>query len=295
MVRRPCPAAPALIVLLLGCSSAGGPTAPAPPPAIVFDWSLGGVRSIYRARLDGSDTLRLTSGASDDEHPSERGGLVVFTSYRDGHGQIYGVSATGGTARRLTNTTFNETQPALSPDGMRIAYISDSTGVPKLWLCAVDGTGRQPLTTGFSFPGAAEASPSWGPASDRLVFVSTAGGSAGLYILTLGTAAPVPLVTDANANVEPAWSPDGKLVAFASTRGGGTKLFTVNVATQQITQATSDTTTAGQPAWLADGRLVYTTWVSGAPQLEWLVPAAGATATLVGLQSGAPQHAAAVY
>lgn len=281
-------------ISLVACSEATSPSAASPPPDIVFDWSLGGVRSIYRARLDGSDTLRLTSGSPDDEHPSEHGGVVAFTSYRDGHAQIYAVPVTGGAASRITNTTFNETQPALSPDGTKIAYISDSSGVPKLWLCASDGTGRQRLTVGFGFPGAPEASPSWAPASERLVFVSTAGGTAGLYIVSLGGGAPTPLVSDANANVEPAWSPDGKLVAFASTRGGGTQIFTADVVTGQITPVTTDTSTAGQPAWLADGRVVYTTWINGTPELRWLAPGA-AVSTTVGLGTGAAQHAAAVY
>lgn len=282
-------------ISLVACSEAMSPSAPPPPPDIVFDWSLGGVRSIYRARLDGSDTLRLTSGSPDDEHPSERGGVVAFTSYRDGHAQIYAVPVTGGAASRITNTTFNETQPALSPDGTKIAYTSDSSGVPKLWFCASDGTARQRLTAGFGFPGAAEASPSWAPASDRVVFVSTAGGTAGLYVVTLGGGAPVALLSDASANVEPAWSPDGKVVAFASTRAGGTNIFTIDVASKQITQVTADTNTAGQPAWLADGGLVYTIWTNGAPQLEWLDPVGTGHATPVGLASGAPQHAAPVY
>src|SRR5439155_5585384 len=112
---------------LVGCQSSEAPILL--PTAIVFDWSRNGSRSIYRAALDGTDTLRLTSVAADDEHPSERAGMVVFTSYRDGNAELYAVAGTGGAAHRLTTTAANETQPALSPDGTKIAYVSDASGV----------------------------------------------------------------------------------------------------------------------------------------------------------------------
>jgi len=280
---------------LVGCQSSEAPILL--PTAIVFDWSRNGSRSIYRAALDGTDTLRLTSVAADDEHPSERAGMVVFTSYRDGNAELYAVAGTGGAAHRLTTTAANETQPALSPDGTKIAYVSDASGVTKLWISAADGTGAQPLTTGFGFSGSVEASPSWAPDGTRLVFVSTTNGSADLYILTFGGGTPSPLVTDPGADVEPAWSPDGKLVAFASERAGGgsTNIFTVDVATHHIAQLTNDTGTDGQAAWLPDGRLVYTAWVAGTARLRWLDPAAPGSATDAGPSAGDVQHAAAVF
>src|SRR6267378_1774821 len=120
------------VALSLGCTSSEAPGGAA-PPAIVFDWLRDGNRDIYRAGLDGKDTVRLTSDPGDDQHPTERAGIVVFTSYRDGNGELYSVAATGGGAeRRLTTTTANEIQPALSPDGRQIAYLSDLSGVPKL-------------------------------------------------------------------------------------------------------------------------------------------------------------------
>ena len=283
------------VTLLLGCTSSEAPSVAA-PPAIVFDWLRDGNRDIYRAALDGRDTVRLTSDPGDDQHPTERAGTVVFTSFRDGHAQLYAVAATGGgTARRLTNTAFNETQPALSPDGTKIAYLTDSSGAPKLWLCAADGSGRRPLTAGFGFAGSVEASPSWAPGSDRLVFVSTAGGTAGLYIVAIAGGGPTPLVADANADVEPTWSPDGTLVAFASDRAGVTNIFTVDVVTLQIRQLTTDTATAGQPAWLADGRLVYTSWTGGTPRLRWHDPAVPGSAVNIELGAGDAQHSAAIF
>ena len=283
------------LALFLGCTATEAPKV-APPPAIVFDWLRNGNRDIYRAALDGRDVVRLTSNSGDDQHPTEAAGVVVFTSYRDGHAQLYAVAATGGgTARRLTNTAFNETQPALSPDGTKIAYLTDSSGVPKLWLCAADGSGLRPLTAGFGFAGSVEASPSWAPSGDRLVFVSTAGGTAGLYIIDVAGGTPTPLVVDTSANVEPAWSPDGRLVAFASDRAGLTNIFTVDVVTQQIRQLTTDTATAGQPAWLADGQFVYTSWSGGAPRLRWRDPVVSDSGVTIDLGTGDPQHASAMH
>jgi len=285
------------VVLLLGCTASEAPKL-APPPVIVFDWLRNGNRDIYRAGLDGKDTIRLTSNPGDDQHPTEAAGVVVFTSYRDGNGELYAVPSTGGVEQRLTTTAADETQPALSPDGRHIAYLSDESGVPKLWMSAADGTNPQALTAGFGFAGSIEASPSWAPSGDRIVFVSTANGRAGLFILTLGGGGgtPTPLVADSdNTAVEPSWSPDGRLVAFASDRAGVTNIFTVDVATLQIRQLTTDPTTAGQPAWLADGRLVYTSWNGGTPRLRWRDTTATAAPVTIDLGAGNAQHAAAVY
>ena len=71
------------IALLVGCTASEAPNVAA-PPAIVFDWLRNGNRDIYRAMLDGTDTVRLTSDLGDDQYPTERAGTVVFTSYRDG-------------------------------------------------------------------------------------------------------------------------------------------------------------------------------------------------------------------
>jgi Tol biopolymer transport system component len=283
------------IALLVGCTASEAPKVRT-PPAIVFDWLRNGNRDIYRATLDGTDTVRLTSDPGDDQHPSARAGSVVFTSYRDGNGELYMVSSTGGAERRLTTTPANETQPALSPDGRHIAYLSDVSGVPKLWLCAADGTNPAPLTAGFGFAGSIEASPSWAPSGDRLVFVSTAHGHAGLFVLTLGAGTPLALVDDSSTAVEPSWSPDGALVAFASTRAGGgaTNIYTVNVATHEIRQQTHGSETDGQPAALPDGRIVYVSWVGGTPRLRWVDPATQAVGN-VSPGPGAAQHPASIY
>jgi len=74
-----------------------------------------GNRDIYRAALDGKDTVRLTSDPGDDQHPTERAGTVVFTSYRDGNGELYAVPSIGGGEQRLTTTARAKNRDAEIP------------------------------------------------------------------------------------------------------------------------------------------------------------------------------------
>ena len=283
---------PALAALFLACSDVNGPAARS---TIVFDWLREGNRDIYRASVDRADTVRLTADPGDDQQPTVGGGVIVFTSYRDGNGELYSVPATGGAARRLTHTPENETEPALSADGAHLAYISDVSGVPKLWVSAPDGSNARRLTASFGYPGSAEVSPSWAPAGDRIVFVSTSNGTADLFIVSPNGGAPAALVTGPFAEEQPAWSPGGNDIAFVSDRDGDAELYLVNVSAGNITRLTGRAGTDGEPGWLADGRLVFTSWVDGVPRLRAMDPAAPTQTIEVALHSGEPQHAAGVF
>jgi len=87
----------------------------APLPVILFDWLRDGNRDIYRAGLDGKTRaadVRPRRRSTPDGGRGRRGlhelrtGTVSCMWFPD-----------GGAEQRLTTTTANETQPALSPDG----------------------------------------------------------------------------------------------------------------------------------------------------------------------------------
>lgn len=277
---------------LAACGDGTGPAAR--QPALVFDWLRGGNREIYAAGADGSDTVRLSQDPGDDEYPTAAGEVVVFTSYRDGNGELYSVPVTGGAQRRLTTSPANETDAALSPDGSRLAFVSDESGTPKLWMSAADGSGAAPLTTNFGFPGSPEVSPAWAPAGDRLAFVSTVNGSADIFVLVPGST-PTPLVTGPSADVEPAWSPDGGRIAFASDRDGDTELYVLTIGGEP-SRLTRRAGIDAQPAWLDDRTLAYAAWVDGTPRLRVMdATGAGEGRDLIAGGNGPAQHAAAIF
>jgi Tol biopolymer transport system component len=241
----------------------------AAPPVIFFDKLDGGNRDIWRVDLDGQNLTRLTTDLGDDQDPTVARDRVVFVSYRAGNAELFSMPLTGGETR-LTTTTANETTPSLSPDGARLAYAFDISGVTKLWTAAGNGTGAARATEGFGFSGSIEVSPSWAATGNRLVFVATNTGSADLYDFPI-PGSPAPVAGSTAAEVEPAYSADGQRIAFASNRPGsnGTDVWMVRLSGGEVTRLTTDAGSEVQPAWTPDGRLVYV----AAGRLRWLDPA----------------------
>jgi WD40 repeat protein len=273
----------------------------AAPPAIVFamhDAGSGGALGdydVYRVSLDGLGLTQLTSGAADNVEPTASNGVVVFTSYRDGYPALYRVSLSGGTESRLPGLSGSAFQPSLSPDGSHLAFIAPDSGLDKLWIAASDGSNAVRPTASFGSPSAEEASPSWAPSGDSVVFVSTTLGNAAIFGLATSTDAAWSLTDGAFTDVDPAWSLDGHSVAFASARDGDLGIFVLTIATGQVVRVSPQPSNAGQPCWLSDGRIVYTE-ESSTPsgiisQLNWADPSQPGVAHVIPTPAGNPENA----
>jgi hypothetical protein len=266
------------------------------PPTIVYDQVVNGRHVIYRAALDGLDTVRISSGARDDVSPTVARDTVVFVSFRDGNAELYSVPIAGGVERRLTNTPFDESSPSMARAVPRLAFTQNPSGIDQVWLAASDASGAAPALTA---PSSVESVPRLSPAGDRLIFVSTVGTTASIAILPLtssgspiGAAATLPL--GPGPNVDPAWSADGSSVAFISARPGAPGLYKYELASGIVSLILAGTD-VGQPSYLADGRIVFTRF-SGPSRLQWVDPAVAGGAAVaheIPLGNAAVAHAVA--
>ncbi|HEX6039955.1 hypothetical protein [Longimicrobium sp.] len=245
-------------------------------PVVLFDRSVGGNRDIYRVALDGSDLVRMTKATGDDVNPTVGGNLVVFTSYRTGNAELWSMPLTASAddpQTRLTTTSAAETEPALSADGTRLAYVSNAQfGTGKVWTASPTMTGAARATpAGFGLDGAPELAPAWAPTGNHLALVSTGNGSPDVFDYAMpGT----PVLVSGHADyseVDPAWSldPTPRLV-YVSTKTGGGDLYLRGSSTPLTTNPGAD----ASPTWLRDGRIVYQEWAvsGGTVTLKWLDP-----------------------
>ena len=118
--------------------------------------------------------------------------------------------------------------PQISPDGKKIAYVRRSGDVmsdrmrPTIWLVDVATGEQQPLVAGAGN----HMSPRWSPDGRRLAFVSTAeGGAAQLFVRWMASGEQARLTGLPNSPNGLEWSPDGRSIAYSMiVPGEGMKL-----------------------------------------------------------------------
>jgi hypothetical protein len=270
------------------------------PPTFVFDMVAGGNRDIYRAALDGADLERLTTDPGVDVDPTAARNTLVFTSYRHGNAELHSRGlASQSTETRLSSTGANETDPALSPDGLKLAYTRDDAGTPRVFVASGTNLGAVPLTANFGFAASVEGSPAWRFTSDSVTLMATALGSAGIFVSGAGagsTPAAAAKGAGDSAFVEPSWSVDGKSIAFTLGAGSASRIAVLTRATNQIVVVTPTGISAGHPAFIADGRVVFTIFgTGGTTTLAWVDPAAPGVVHPIALSGTDPQHPAIIW
>ncbi len=138
---------------------------------------------------------------------------------------------------RVIASTRDDSQPQLSPDGRLIAFRSDRSGDPEIWLANSDGSGERQLTR---LHAAISAGAHWSPNSKEIVFHSRPAGNANLYIVNVETGAYRQLTTGLTENYMPSWSHDGEWIYFGSEREGGEKIWRMPASGGPATRLTKN-------------------------------------------------------
>ena len=246
----------------------------AQPPVIVFDLLQNFTRQIWEVALDGGDLRQLTTVGSDNQHGSRVGNKLVYASARNGRTfDLFSMNILDASETQITNTSFAERDPNLSPNGARIVYLSNEVGLDRAVYSNLDGSAKGFVDDIANNTGAIEISPAWSPTSDKIVLSSTAtgAGATDIYIQnSLGgfaTLLPAPANTSA-AEVNPVWNAAGQ-IAFHTTRSGPDEIWITNTSGSSASLVTAGTS----PTWTSDGRLVFVRFTGGNGALYWVDPA----------------------
>jgi len=151
------------------------------------------------------------------------------------------------------SSTQVEQYPAYSPDGHRIAFMSERSGTGEIWMCDGDGSHTTQLT---SFGGAAIYGPNWSPDGKNIAFtVALKGMKEDVYVISANGGAPRRMTTDPAEDKWPSWSQDGKWIYFASTRSGREEIWKMPSTGGEAVQITRNS--GDEPQESPDGRMLY--------------------------------------
>jgi Tol biopolymer transport system component/serine/threonine protein kinase len=208
-------------------------------------------------------------------------GQIAFASDRTGAPQIFLRDMEGNPAQQVTNLANGACQPAWSPDGLRIVFISpclnraDLYPGASLFVINADGSGLTPLPTAAG----GDFDPAWSPDGGRIAFTSLRDGSPQIYVMNLVDLAVTRLTTKSSdtsspdQSRQPAWSPDGTQLAYTGRRWGLLEIWVMSDAGNDATQLVHSGSDYWDylPAWSPDGATILFTQSSGKQALGWLM------------------------
>jgi Tol biopolymer transport system component len=161
-----------------------------------------------------------------------------------------------------------DTDPAVSPDGHRVAFVSTRDGNQEVYVA--DARTGQTLRVTRNLR-AADRRPAWSPDGRRVAWQSGPPGAADLFVMRANGAGKRLLVGGAGDDADPAWSPDGTQIAFSSNRSGRRQLWVVAAAGGEPQPLARTSGRARAPAWAPGGERLAFARESGGDSDLWLL------------------------
>ncbi|MBI1805299.1 MAG: PD40 domain-containing protein [Ignavibacteria bacterium] len=177
-------------------------------------------------------------------------------------------------ARRLTDHrkdgSFYNTSPAISPQGDRIAFISNRDDYFDVFIMnAIDGSTREKIVKGQRTPEFEELhlltpGMSWSPDGKYLALAAKSGDRDAIVIINTQNGDDERFEFDLDGVFSVNWSPAGtdsahpeRKLAFVGTKNGQSDIYTYDLDTKKLENLTNDIFSDQDPTWSSDGTAIF--------------------------------------
>jgi len=236
------------IVVLTGCSQ----------PVNLYTSTESVLGTITPSATPAVPTATFIPGAQD---------VVLLSLEESGYAHLFYYIPQQLPLTRLTYGDWDDTSPALSPDGTKVAFASNRDGHWDLYLLDLQSGETTRVTDSLDY----ESAPSWSPDSQWLACEFYQNESLEIAIVSLadGGQEPIPLTGEPSADHSPAWAPNGRQVAFVSNRGGDSDIWLADLdktgEERYINLSRAPFSVESHPSWNHDGSKLA--WASAAQNI----------------------------
>ena len=151
----------------------------------------------------------------------------------------------------IVSAFSDETDPAWSPDGSLLAFVSTRDVIGRdIYLAGKKyGNKLHNLTNSWHH----DRDPAWSPDGSQMAFVSDRDDNWEIYVMDID-GENLKRLTNHNADdTEPAWSPDGQYITFSSTRDGNSEIYVMPASGGSPQNLTNNAAADSSSAWSPDG------------------------------------------
>jgi eukaryotic-like serine/threonine-protein kinase len=159
--------------------------------------------------------------------------------------------------------------PDFSPDGRRVAFVSNRSGEEEIWLADPDGSKAIQLTSMDARVG----DPRWSPNGELITFHGNPEGQSGIHVISAAGGKPRNLTSHPPLNAFPSFSRDGQWIYFSSNRAGGNYIWKVPVYGGDPVQVTNNDGVMVLES--PDGAYIYYVETYQKPSALWRVAVSG--------------------
>jgi len=154
------------------------------------------------------------------------GKSILLTLMKKGNSDIFSYNLADAKLEKIFAWKSLETSPQMSPDGQKIAFVSDSARPRRPQIYVHNMLSHK--TERVTFRGSYNSSPKWSPDGSQLVYERQVKGVFQLFKYTLLTRRHLQLTFGRYDAEKPDWSPNGKQIVFSAKKKKMAKLYYIS-------------------------------------------------------------------
>ncbi len=164
-----------------------------------------------------------------------------FNIHQGAVGKPYQLFASPGSA---------QASPSFSPDGKKIAFVSDKDGCPRIYTISLESSNRDiQLITKRNKE---NICPSWSPDGKKLAYSAKTNGIRQIWLYDFTTGEERQLTYGQGIKENPSFAPNSLHVVFNITEGEQTNLCIMHIEQKEFTKISEGSGVKHYPTWMGE-------------------------------------------